>query len=280
MLKNAGGANPTGHAASGGCFGDRKMFLTYVGESGITGTTTNDASQPHQVYTGLFVHESQSISVNGEFNALCRRHFGAPLGEEGAPSVIRPVDLYQGLGYFSSWQGEKRNELIQDCLGIMIRRETPVITSYINKEEFNNAKAVGDDPYLAPWNTPTGPLVNKFFFAIGMFLDELNMSSMSEDQIMDGSMSISNHSLIVAQNGASMESKFMSEFLRSDEGIDATGMIDDICFVEQEHSVGSQLANLVAYFVRRWLQNPERSHPYFDGLRDNKVIQVIYPVTI
>ena len=70
MLKNAGGANPTGHAASGGCFGDRKMFLTYVGESGITGTTTTDSSQPHQVYTGLFIHESQSISVNGEFDAL------------------------------------------------------------------------------------------------------------------------------------------------------------------------------------------------------------------
>ena len=256
------------------------MFLTYVGESGITGATTTDSSQPHQVYTGLFVHENQSISMNGEFDALCRRHFGAPLGQDGAPTVIRPVDVYQGLGYFSAWPTPKRNELIQDCLGVMIRRETPVITSYINKQDFNDAKAVGTDPYVAMWETPIGPLVNKFFFAIGMFLDELNMSSMSEDQIMSGGMSIANHSLIVAQNGASIESKFMSEFLRSDEGIDATGLIDDICFVEQENSVGSQLSNLVAYFVRRWLQNPEQPHPYFDGLRDNKVIQVIYPVTI
>ena len=256
------------------------MFLTYGGESGITGATTTDSSQPPQVYTGLFVHENQSITMNGEFDALCRRHFGAPLGQDGAPTVIRPVDLYQGLGYFSAWPTPKRNELIQDCLGVMIRRETPVITSYINKQDFNDAKAVGTDPYVAMWETPIGPLVNKFFFAIGMFLDELNMSSMSEDQIMSGGMSIANHSLIVAQNGASIESKFMSEFLRSDEGIDATGLIDDICFVEQENSVGSQLSNLVAYFVRRWLQNPEQPHPYFDGLRDNKVIQVIYPVTI
>ena len=72
----------------------------------------------------------------------------------------------------------------------------------------------------------------------------------------------------------------MSEFLRSDEGIDATGLIDDICFVDPGHSVGSHLSDLVAFFVRRWLQNPERPHPYFDGLRDNRVIQVIYPVTI
>jgi len=64
------------------------MFLTYVGESGISGNTITDSSQPHQVYTGLFVHESQSISMNGEFDALCRRHFGVPLGGEGSPSVM------------------------------------------------------------------------------------------------------------------------------------------------------------------------------------------------
>ena len=256
------------------------MFLTYIGESGVTGDTVTDPAQPHQVYTGLFVHESQSISINGEFNALCRRHFGAPLGQEDAPAVMRPADVFQGLGYFSSWPRLKRNELIQDCLGIMVRRETPVITSYINKQQFVDAKATGNNDYLAPWETPTGPLVNKFFFAVTMFLDELNMSSMSEDQIMSGAMPVTNHSLIVAQNGASMKPRFMGEFLRSDEGIDATGLIDDICFVDQENSVGSQLSNLVAYLVRRWLQNPERPHPYFDGLRDNKVIQVIYPVTV
>ena len=136
------------------------MFLTYVGESGLTGSTVTDPSQRFQIYTGLFIHESQSISVNGEFNALCRRHFGAPLGEEGAPDVLRPVDIYQGLGYFSSWAPLKRNELRQDCLGIMIRRETPVITSYVNKQQFHDAKAAGNNDYVNMWETATGALVN------------------------------------------------------------------------------------------------------------------------
>ena len=74
------------------------MFLTYLGESGSTGKSAADPSQPHLVYAGLLVHESQSMSMNGEFSALCRRHFGAPLGEQGAPTEIRPVDVYQGLG--------------------------------------------------------------------------------------------------------------------------------------------------------------------------------------
>lgn len=263
-----------------GSNGDRRMFLTYVGESGSTGASAADPSQPHLVYTGLLVHESQSISMNGEFSALCRRHFGAPLGEEGAPSQIRPVDVYQGLGHFASWPAMKRNELIQDCLEIMVRRETPVIVSYINKQEFVDAKADGDSPIATMWDSPTESVVNKFLFALSMFLDELNMSNLTGDQIMEGGLPISNFSMVVAPAGASVESRFMTEFLRSDEGMDATALLQNFCFVDPEHSVGNQLSNLCAYFVRRWLQNPDRPQPYFDGLRENKVIQVIYPVTI
>ena len=220
------------------------------------------------------------MSMNGEFSALCRRHFGAPLGEQGAPTEIRPVDIYQGLGYFASWPPLKRNELIQDCLGIMIRRETPVVTSYINKKEFAEAKAAGDSPMAMLWDSPTEPVLSKFLFALTMFLDELNMSNLSGDGIMDGGVPIANFSLVVAQTGTSVKPGFMTEFLRSDDGMDATGLIQNICFVDPEHSVGTQLSNLCAYFIRRWLQNPDRPQPYFDGLRENKVIQVIYPVTV
>ncbi|MDA1128867.1 MAG: hypothetical protein O2913_09235 [Chloroflexi bacterium] len=254
------------------------MFLTYVGESASTGNNAVDPTQSHQVYTGLFVHESQSISMAGEFNALCRRHFGAPLGEEGAPSEIQPVEVYEGLGYFASWTPEKRNELIQDCLGIMVRRETPVIVSYINESEFAKAKLAGDPSLSVAWETPTEPVVNKFLFAISMFMDELHLSTLSEDQVMDSALPISNFALLVAQTGASVESRFMTEFLLSDDGMDANNLVPNFCFMDAGHSVGTQLSNFCAYFVHRWLQNPERPHPYFDGLRNNKVIQVIYPV--
>jgi hypothetical protein len=47
---------------------------------------------------------------------------------------------------------------------------------------------------------------------------------------------------------------------------------------EPGHSPCTQLANLCAYIARRWLQNPSAPQPYFDALRDGKVVQVIYPV--
>ena len=250
------------------------MFLTYVGESG----DASDDSQSHLVYTGLFVHESQSISMQGEFSALCRRHFGAPLGEDAAPTEIRAVDVHEGLGYFESWSQDKRDELIQDCLAVMVRRETPVITSYISKPGFDEAKASGNSSLNPSWNTPSEPVRNKFLFAISMFMDELHLSTLSGDDVMDASLPISNYSLLVAQTGGSMESRYMTEFLRSDDGLDANNLVPSFCFMDSEHSVGTQLSNLCAYYVHRWIQNPERPHPYFDALRNNKVIQVIYPV--
>ena len=256
------------------------MYLVYLGESGNTGTSINDANQLHHVHVGLMVHESQSISMGGEFDALCRRHFGRPLGEPGTPKELRPGDVFQGRGAFTSWPQLKRNELIQDCLDIMVRRETPVVVSYIDKREFAAAKTAGDSPIGMLWDSPTEPVLSKFLFALTMFLDELNMSNLSGDEIMDGSAPIANFALVVAQTGTSVKPGFMTEFLRSDDGIDATGLMQNICFVDPEHSMGNQLSNLCAYFVRRWLQNPDRPQPYFDGLRDNKVIQVIYPVTV
>ncbi len=65
------------------------MYLVYVGESGNTGNSVSDPNQPHHVQIGLLVHESQSVSINGEFNALFRRHFGAPPGEQGMPASSR-----------------------------------------------------------------------------------------------------------------------------------------------------------------------------------------------
>ena len=72
------------------------MYLVYMGESGDTGTSLADANQMHHVHTGLLVHEQQCISMNGEFNALCRRHFGSPLGESGIPRELRAGPIYPG----------------------------------------------------------------------------------------------------------------------------------------------------------------------------------------
>ena len=253
------------------------MYLVYLGESGNTGTSLKDLNQPHHVHVGLLIHESQSISVNGEFDALWRRHFGQPRGENGAPKELRPSDIFQGRGGFVSWPLAKRHELIQDCLNIMIRRETPLIAAYVDKQDLAQSLSHTDGP-SAFGESPSEVTMSRFLFALNMLVDELNMSGMDSNQLMESVWPITDFAMVVAGDGRSVEPRFMTRYLNSDEGSDSTAVLGNFCFVGPEHSVGTQLANICAYFARRWLHNPSASHPYFDALRDGKVVQVIYNV--
>ena len=253
------------------------MYLVYLGESGNTGNSVNDPSQPHHIHAGLLIHESQSISVNGEFDALYRRHFGRPQGEAGTPRYLRPSEIYQGTGHFTSWGIQKRHQLLQDCMGILMRRKAPVIISYVDKQKFAQAKSDNDSP-SAVWQNPSEPVISRFLLALNMFLDEMVMSGLSSEQVMAGQLPVQDFALVVAGEGSSVEPKLMSQFLKSEDGSDATALLESFCFVGAEQSVGTQLANMCAYFTRRWLQDPSAPQPYFDALRNNEVVQVIYPV--
>ena len=255
------------------------MYLVYLGESGNTGTSVNDTTQPHHVNTGLLIHESQAVSISGEFDALYRRHFGRPQGEEGTPKYLRPAEIYQGTGHYASWGVEKRHQLLQNCMDVLIRRKTPVIISYVDKQKFAQAKIDNDSP-AAVWEYPSEPVVSRFLMALNMLLDELVMVGLSSEQVMASQWPVKDFALVVAGEGSSIEPKLMSQFLKSDDGVDATALLENFCFVGPDQSVGTQLANMCAYFTRRWLQNPDSPQPYFDTLRDNDVVQVIYPVQV
>jgi hypothetical protein len=255
------------------------MYLVYLGESGNTGVSVADANQPHHVHVGLLVHESQNISIKGEFDALCRRHFGRPLGEAGTPDEIRPSDVFQGRGAFTSWTLQKRHELIQDCLSILIRRETPLIAAYVDKQAFADAHTNGNDPNTV-WQNPSEIAMGRFLFALNMLVDELNMSGLDSNQLMESQWPVTDFAMVVAGDGRSVEPRFMTEFLKSDEGMDSTALMGNFCFVGSEESACTQLANICAYFTRRWLQNPSSPQTYFEALRDGKVIQVIYNVQV
>ena len=256
------------------------MHLIYMGQPSLTGNSEADASGPHEVVAGLMIHETQITPINGEFDALCRRHFGSPLGESDSPGMIQPVDLFEGLQHYSDWEPEKRSEMIQDCLDILIRRETPVLSAFLNKQALTDARTSSSSPAALLWSEPIGPVMSRFLFALSMYLDEMNMATLNHDQIVSGAFPVTQFAMILAQDGTNIEQRIMTEFFHSEEGEDATGLHENICFVNAEDSPAMQLANLCAYFTLRWLQTPDNPNPYFEVLRDNKVIQVLYPVVL
>lgn len=250
------------------------MYLAYLGQSGNTGDSLNDSSQPHHVHTGLLVHESQSTSITGEFDALYLRHFGRMRGAPGDPKVIRAGQVFHGVGVFSSWPPAKRHELIRDCLDILLRRETPVIVVFADKREV--ADASGGDPEAMQQNVSEA-VIGRFLAALNLFMDEVNIAGVDPHDLMTVEFRTRDF-VLVAASDRSIRPDLITEFLRSDDGIDSATLLNDMAFVNAEDSVGAQLADMCAYFARRWLQDPAKAHPYFDALRDGNVIQVIYPV--
>ena len=66
-------------------------------------------------------------------------YLGSELGREIAPKQLIASQMYQGKGFFASWPKGKRHQLIDELLKILIRRETLLIVSYVDKEEFASA---------------------------------------------------------------------------------------------------------------------------------------------
>ena len=252
------------------------MYLVFLSESGLTGVTANDPNQPHHVHAGLLVQESQYVSMCGEYDALMRRHLGDPSSADGVPTELNPRHIYQGTGPFRSWRPAQRAELIQDCLSIMIRRETPILVSYINKEEFA-AAAASEGNALYGHDDPSRLAFSRFLLALTMFLDENVMAQMNPDDIMQSVWNISDYAMLMAGSESPSIAGAMKDFLSAESDTVSPSMYDDLIVAPPSTCVGGQLVNLCAYFVRRWLQQPGAVNSYFDALRDGRVIQVVYP---
>ena len=252
------------------------MYLVFLSESGQTGLSADDPNQPHHIHAGLLVQESQYISMTGEYDALIRRHFGAAPGADGVPNELRPGDLYQGKGHFRSWRPDRRGELIQDCLSILVRREIPLLVSSIDKAKFLTAsKTEGNSIY---GNTdPSRLAFSRFLLALAMFLDENVMSQMNPDDIMQSSWSVNDYAMLMAGAESQSISLALTDFLSEENDSVNPSMYDDLMIAPAATSVGGQLASLCVYVIRRWLQQPDATHGYFDALRDGRVLQVVYP---
>ena len=252
------------------------MYMVFLSESGLTGASANDPNQPHHIHAGLLVQENQYISMCGEYDALVRRHFGSPPGADGVPAEINPRHVYQGTGSFRTWRPAQRAELIQDCLNILIRRETPLLVSYINKAEYAAAASTAGNSLYGDAD-PSRLAFSRFLLALTMFLDENVMSQMNPDDIMQSVWNVNDYAMLMAGSESPSISAALAEFLGDESDTVSASIYDDLIVAPPASCVGAQLVNICAYFVRRWLQQPSVPHSYFEALRDGRVVQVIYP---
>jgi len=226
------------------------------------------------------VHEDHWNRIKAEFSQVCRHHFGRSLGEPGTPKELNASEILQGKGFFSSWPKARRLQIVDDLLNILVRRETPLIVSYVNKNEFASARDT-DSGRQHWWRGPWEPIFSRFVFSLDIYMDELNMAAMPEDELSSGApVRIKERAAIIADEAKRTDSRFMEEFLKTEMDLPTGAVLENIHFARSEDSHCTQLADMCAYFVRRHLHQPSRPNPQYTSLEQGHVLQVIYPVQL
>ena len=254
------------------------MFLVYLGESGVTGSSVKDPYQPHHVFLGLMVHEDQWESISSEFSSLCRRHFGADLGMNGTPARVRASEVLHGTGSFSTWPRPRRVGLLDDLLAIPVRHETPLIISHMDKQGFadHSGKSEG-----WRWSGSWEPPFSRFVFCLGLYMDDLNMAGMSSEDLQGGEpISVRERAAVIADAGKGADPHSMQRCLSDGLDLPSGAVIDGLHFVRSEDSHCTQLADICAYFVRRHLEQPSRQNPQYDALDEAHLFHVVYSVQL
>ena len=254
------------------------MYLVYMGQSGNTGTSLKDPNQSHHVYAGLMIHEDQWNGIKVEFSQVCRRYFERNLGEPTTPKELHATEILHGKGFFSSWPKARRLQLIDDLLNILIGRETPLIVSYVDKQEFASARQTDSDRQHW-WQGPWEPVFSRFLFCLDLYIDEMNMAAMPEEELIRGApVRISERATIIADEGKSVDPQFMQEFLNTEIDLPTGAVLENVYFTRSQDSQCTQLANICAYFVRRHLDQPSRPSSHYTALEEGHVLHVMYRV--
>jgi hypothetical protein len=254
------------------------MYLVYTSESGDTGKSTGDPTQPFHVYGALMVHEGQWDPIRTDFRAVCRRYLGNEFGAPDTPSRLNASHILQGKDAFTSWPRSRRSELIDDLLAILIQHETPMLVMYVDKGKFATALK-GDDPDNTRWTQPWEPAFARLAYYLDLYMDELNLSAMPQEELIRGApVHIGERATIISDRPGPGDAAVMQRLLRTEIDLPTGAVHESTYLARPQDSHCTQLADLCTYIFRRHLQRPDQPDPQYTSLEEGHVIQVVQQV--
>ena len=91
-------------------------------------------------------------------------------------------------------------------------------------------------------------------------------------------MRVTERSTIIVDEAKGADSQLMQELIRTEIDIPTGSVIDNVFGARSEDSPLHALADICAYCVRRYLQNPSLPNPQYTSLEEGNVLQVVYRV--
>lgn len=204
------------------------MWFCYLDEAGNTGKNLNDRQQPLHVVAAVMVREEHVMSLAEAVRCLLDQTPTTPRQSE-----LHGADLYGGRGGWAVLSHDERNALYFNALGLLEAHACAVAHSTIDKPKL---KAKG---YADP--------VSPHLLAMQFLLEKIDRWIPSNER-----------ALVVADENK--EHEFDAIELVSDmqqwgsaigPGRKLKRIIDTVHFVRSKDNQGVQMADLVAYVIKR-----------------------------
>ena len=228
------------------------MLISYLDESGNTGKRLDDPVQPHHYVAAVLVREDRIRDMTAQLNSLARvAPTAAPLSE------YRGSEIFSGLG---AWFGvPPRRRVAEYKRALTVLREVDAVVAHVSI----------DKPRLAARHPARRP--NPHLIALQFLLEEVQRwVARRADPLSRRILQVADETDEHEQDVVDLMDRMLADrgpvCEPADTAITLDRFVDNIHFVRSERSRGIQLADLVAFILRRcaWIEcNP--SEPNSDA---------------
>lgn len=215
------------------------MNLVYVDESGNTGLNLKDPQQPVFVLAALIVSESKWFLLEKQFFDIAYRHFGVPLPY---PFEVQAKDLKSGRGIFAQLELAEQLSFRNEMLQLLLDNQMDIIYRRIIKSKF----AAFCEQEYGP-----GIRVNPYIMALPFVCTEVDHYLRQKGADQFGMLIFDEQK----ENLDAAERSLRTLRLDSSSILKTTNIVEKGFFIDSSKSFALQLADLAAYYIRKYEEN-------------------------
>jgi hypothetical protein len=262
------------------------LYISYVDDSGSSGTNLEDRQVPFQVIGGPLIEDTIYSRLQ---LALATEIFNLVPRDDWESFEFHAADLFRAKPPFDRLGAEKCGQLLERALGVIKEYNLPVICGSVDKANLKTQLYRTADPAdmafelylqsLQEWLEKNS--TDQFSVARGLLIcDDVRLhkqdDSRKDDPERKGDLRYRIEQAFRRNKTRPISISFDNNIEKS-AGIDrfSTYLFDDIYFGDSKNSIGLQLADICVYFVARNLASRSDSRGFYDIIKDQLVLSKI-----
>lgn len=243
------------------------MRLVYLDESGLSRTR----DEPYLVVAGVIIDaDTQWKKIEQHFIKLTKKYMPDYVSTYGTPFIFHAMDIWHGSGDFprSKWDRVQRMNLLSELCGIPSMFKLPVVAGYVDKT------GRPTDARLRNLDVSTDVKMKwaylEAFFKAARCIEYWMQMNSPHDVAMLIAEDTDRIKEIVGAVHASYIDKTME---KSVESFHSNYIVDAVHFTKKRQSIVMQIADHMAFVLKRRLMRCPHISPMYDKISPNLALR-------